>query len=336
MNKDGVLSRIVKSLALPLVLFVIFGSISAVTGNSFLTVRMMLYTMKLTCVTLVIAIAINFQIRNGGFDFSIGAIVYLSAIIGGVIATKNRYSPYTMALIIIGAAVMLTMVNAVLYIILRLPPMIVSLITLMIYEAITQIYNDGKGIMITTKPAYAVFYREPLVFIVTAFMMLFFWALMKYTRFGFQSRALANGQRTAVDFGINEISNVVKRYAIVGIFLGVAALLYLGRVLTVEAAQNMVSTIVMFQAIMPGMIGGVLAKYSNIPVGIFLASVSMQFIDVGFVCMGMDSNLASAVSGLFILAFIGLSGNLPQIMKGFDRKKLREQLIQGFNARTAE
>jgi ribose transport system permease protein len=292
----------------------------------------MIYTLKMTSVTLIIAMAINFQIRNGGFDFSIGAIIYLAAIIGGVLATKNRLSPYIMALLIIAFAAALSMINAGLYITLRLPPLVVSLITVMIYEAITQIFNNGRGIMITTKPLYAVFYNEPQVFIIAGLTMLFYWALMKYTLFGFEARALSNGQKTAIDFGANEIKNVLIRYCIVGILLGIASTLYLGQILTIDAAQNMASTVVMFSAIMPGMIGGVLAKYSNIPVGIFLASLSMQFISVGFICMGMDSNLASAVSGLFILVFIGYTGNLPEIKKYFDRKKLYVRLKESFES----
>jgi len=159
-----------------------------------------------------------------------------------------------------------------------------------------------------------------------------YWAVMKYTRFGLASRALSRGQKIACDFGIKEIPAVLKRYALVGVFLGVASVLYLGQNLTIEAAQDMASTIVMFSAIMPVMIGGVLAAYSNVPVGILLASLSMQFISVGFVCMGLDSNLASAVSGLFILGFIAYTGNLPAIMLYFRRAKIRAGLAREFAA----
>jgi ribose/xylose/arabinose/galactoside ABC-type transport system permease subunit len=86
---------------------------------------------------------------------------------------------------------------------------------------------------------------------------------------------------------------------------------------------------------MPGMIGGVLAKYSNTPVGIFLASLSMQFINVGFICMGMDSNLASAVSGLFILGFIAYTGNLSAMKRYFDRKIIHAHLVHDFETKTA-
>jgi len=332
MRQTDLGSRAAKSLVLPAALFVIFAVVSLVTGNSFLTPRMMLYTLKLTSVTVVIAMAISFQIFSGAFDFSMGAIVFLASIVGGVAAVTLKTNAWVMALFIIGVAMALTMVNALLYILLRLPPTVVSLITLMIYEALTQIFNSGKGILITTKPRYAVFYQEPAVFIIAAVMMLLYWAIMKYTRFGLAARALSRGQKIACDFGIKEIPAVLKRYALVGVFLGVASVLYLGQNLTIEAAQDMASTIVMFSAIMPVMIGGVLAAYSNVPVGILLASLSMQFISVGFVCMGLDSNLASAVSGLFILGFIAYTGNLPAIMLYFRRAKIRAGLAREFAA----
>jgi ribose transport system permease protein len=278
MKIDGLISKVFKSIVLPLVLFVIFGIISIASDNAFLSSRMLLYTMKLTSVTILIAMAISFQVFNGTFDFSMGAIVYLSSIVGGVITVSGKYNAYIMAAAIIGVAIFLALVNGLLYILLRLPPMVVSLITLMIYEAATQIYNKGKGVMITTKPQYAVFYKEPTIFIITAVMMGLYWMLMKFTGFGFAMRALSRGQKIAVDFGVRETPNVLKRYMLVGIFLGVASVLYLGQMLTVEAARNMESTIVMFSSIMPVMIGGVLAVYSNVPIGIFLASMSMYAI----------------------------------------------------------
>jgi ribose transport system permease protein len=235
-----------------------------------------------------------------------------------------------MAALIVITAIALSLLNSFLYILLRIPPLVISLMTVMVYEALTQIFEDGKGVMIVTRPQYAVFYQEPAVFIITGTMMLFFWAVMKYTRFGLEARALSQGQKIAVDFGIKEKSTVIKRYFIVGVFLGVAAVLYLGQVLTIDAARNMSSTVVMFQAIMPGMIGRVLAKYSNIPIGTLMAVLSMQFISVGFTCMGLDSNLASAINGIFILIFIAYTGNLPLVSRYLGRKKIRKELAGVF------
>jgi ribose/xylose/arabinose/galactoside ABC-type transport system permease subunit len=331
MSKDGLGPRVIKTVILPLSLFLVFAGISLVTGNAFLSARMMLYSMKLTSVTLLVALVINIQIRNGAFDFSLGAIMYLAAIVGGRFAMNHDSSPFTMAVIIVIIAIALSLLNSFLYILLRIQPVVISLMTVMVYEAFTQIFEDGKGVMIVTRPQYAVFYQEPAVFIIAGTMMLIFWAVMKYTRFGLEARALSQGQKIAVDFGIKEKSIVIKRYFIVGVFLGVAAVLYLGQVLTIDAARNMSSTVVMFQAIMPGMIGGVLAKYSNIPVGTLMAALSMQFISVGFTSMGLDSNLASAINGIFILIFIAYTGNLPLILGFLRRKKMRKELAGGFS-----
>jgi ribose transport system permease protein len=268
---------------------------------------------------------------NGSFDFSLGAIIYLAAIVGAHFAMNRDSGPLTMAAIIVITAIALSLLNSFLYILLRIPPVVISLMTVMVYEALTQIFDDGKGVMIVTRPQYAVFYQEPAVFIIAGTMMLLFWVVMKYTRFGLEARALSQGQKIAVDFGIKEKSTVIKRYFIVGVFLGVAAAMYLGQVLSIDAARNMSSTVVMFQAIMPGMIGRVLAKYSNIPVGTFMAALSMQFISVGFTCMGLDSNLASAINGFFILIFIAYTGNLPALTRYFTRRKMRKSFAENFS-----
>jgi ribose transport system permease protein len=291
--------------------------------------------LKMVCAAAVIAMAMSFQIYNGSFDFSIGAIICLSAIVGGVIAVSNRYNVYVMALLIISVAVTLALINGILYITLKIPQRLISLIALMIYEAMTQIFNGGRGIIITTRPRYAILYHEPHIFIITFIMMALYWALMKYTVWGFEARALFRGQKISIDFGIEEKQNIIKRYAIVGLFLGVGAVLYLSQILRLEAVQNMESTIVMFSSIMPVMMGGVLARYANIPVGIFLGSLCTQFINVGFICMGLDSNLAGALSGIFLLAFVAYTGNLPALKQYFYRGKIRAKLENEFNAAAA-
>ncbi len=332
MNKDTRIQKIVKTVALPVVLYLIFAVISVITGNAFLTGNMFVYLMKQSCVVICIAAAIGFHSASGGFDFAIGAIVYLAAILGGNFTVRGGYGIGVMAVTIICAATVLSFIEGLMYVILRLPPVVNSLVYLMICEAITQIVYKGKGLNVLTKPQYTWFYQAPQVFVITAVILIIYWALLKYTKFGFNDRALANGQKIAVSFGVKEIRNVLTRYMIVGLFLGGAALLYIGQNYEVTAAQNMESTIIMFQAVLPNMIAMTLAKYSNRSIGVFMAVVSMKIINVGFVCMKMDSNLATVISGIFVLGFVAYTMNLPKINSYFRRKQKREELVREFEA----
>lgn len=330
MKKENIGSRIIKTVALPVVLYALFAVVSLVTGNSFLTTNMFIYLLKLSCVVICVAVAIGFHSASGGFDFAIGGIVYLACIIGGNFAVQNKYSVVVMAAAIIAVAVVLSLIEGLMYILLRIPPVINSLVYVMICEALTQIINNGRGIVVTTKPQYTWFAREPQMFVVTAIVLVVYWALLKFTKFGFNDRALSNGQKIAVSFGVKEIKNVLMRYAIVGVFLGVAGLMYLGQNYEVAAAQNMESTLLMFQAVLPNMIAMVLAKYSNRSIGVVMAVISMQIISVGFVCMKMDSNLASVLSSVFVLAFVAYTMNLPRILTQLQRKQKHAELVQEF------
>lgn len=317
--------KIIKTICLPLILYLIFGAVSLATGNNFLSTQMLIYLLKITCTTAIISMALSLHLMNGGFDFSAGAIIYLGAILGGNFAISHELGPLGMMLFITVCTVILSLVNGILYIILRLPPLIISLATVMMYEAITQIYQNGSGVKIVTKPAYAVLVKQPTIYIIFLLTAIFFWAILKYTTFGFRARALANGQRVAVSMGIKENKNVIFRYAIFGLLLGIAATLYLSTTLTIAPAMNMSSTAVMFDGIMPVIVGLALANFSNIPIGIFMAVLSMKIINIGFVCMGMDGTISTIISGLFLLGFVVITENYGiYARKMHDKERARE------------
>ena len=61
-----------------------------------------------------------------------------------------------------------------------------------------------------------------------------------------------------------------------------------------------------------------------------LKLASMKIINVGFVCMKMDSNLAQVISGIFVLGFVAYNMNQPRIREYFDRKKKAEGFAAQF------
>ena len=329
-NKNSLGMRILKTVLLPAVLFAIFAVISLATGNSFLSVNMMLYMLKISCVTICVAVAIGFHSASAGFDFAIGGIVYVACIVGGNFAVQNGYNVWVMAAAIIICATFLSFLEGLMYVVLRLSPIVNSLVFLMLCEAVTQLVNNGRGIQIMTKPQYTWFARSPQIFVVTLIVLIVYWAVLKFTKFGFNDRALAAGQKIAVSFGIKEIQCVLTRYILVGVFLGIAGILYLGQNYEVTAAQNMESTVLLFSAVLPNMLTGALGKYSNRSVGVVMAVLSMKIINVGFVCMKMDSNLAQVISGIFVLGFVAYNMNQPRIREYFDRKKKAEGFAAQF------
>lgn len=326
MHGKNIILKIIKTIVLPVAVYGIFASISLATGNPFLTTDMMAYLLKIVCTTAIISMAISLHLINGGFDFSAGAIMFLGAIVGGNFALNNDLGPWGMLLFITIITTVLGLINGMLYIVLRLPPLVVSLATVMIYEAFTQIVNKGNGIKIVTKPQYAVLSKQPTIYFIFLFVAVIFWALLKYTKFGFRARALATGQKVAVNSGIKEKQNVLMRYGIFGILLGIAATLHLSNILTISAAMNMSSTLVMFDGIMPVVVGLTLAAFSNIPIGIFMAVFTMKIINIGFVCMGANGTLSSIISGVFLLVFVVITENANKIKTIIHNKKRNQEL----------
>jgi ribose transport system permease protein len=323
MKLKGSMINLAKTIVLPLTLFAIFAIIALIQDNPFLTDKMLLYTLRTACVTVVIALAFALHLMSGGFDFSIGSVVYLSVIVAGRTALAGDLGPWGfLALAMVVGAVLCLAVSG-LYITLRLPLMVLTLGILMVYEALTQLVFGGNGLRIMNKLDYAMFGKTYNTIAIAAVCMLVVWFLLKYTRFGFHTRALARGQRIAFETGIVEWKNVVLRFAICGVLLGIAGVLHVSGLMTLQAAKDMNSTVVMWGAMMPVIIGLSLARYSNMPVGVFMGVLSMQIIDIGFVCMGTSGTISTVISGVFLLVFVIFTENKDKLM----RRRLLRRLL---------
>ncbi len=311
----GYLQNTAKTVVLPLALFVIFAVVALIQHNAFLTNDMLLYTLRVTCVTVMVALAFALHLMSGSFDFSIGAVVYLSVIVGGRSALALDLGPWGFLGLAIATGVILDLVVGTLYILLRLPLMVLTLGMLMVYEAMTQLVFGGNGLRIMNKLDYAMFGKTYNAIAIAVVCMVVIWFLLKYTKFGFHSRALARGQKIAFETGIREWKNVLLRYLICGVLLGIAGVLHISGLMTLQAAKDMSSTGIMWGAVMPVIIGLSLARYSNVPVGVFMGVISMQIIGIGFICMGMNGTISTIVSGVFLLTFVIFTENKDKLMR---------------------
>ena len=114
----------------------------------------------------------------------------------------------------------------------------------------------------------------------------------------------------AVKIGVKENKNVIMSFALSGLFLGAAAMIYVSNYGLIEAASNMSSGQIMFDSVLPVIIGMVIARYSCKAIGVAIAVISMRMVSYGLFCMGFNSTVQNVVSGLFILAVVIITGKL--------------------------
>ncbi|WP_238654140.1 ABC transporter permease [Paenibacillus piscarius] len=274
--------------------------------------------------TTIIAYAIALPLSGGRWDFAPGIIIVLSGIIGSNLAIDAGGGPLLLLLLTVAVAVVLSLVEGALYLVVRVPTIIVSLGIVMVYEALSGVVFGGGGTQLYMHSGLTVFARAPWVYLVLAVIMVLFYILLGRTRFGYDTRSLAANPRLAVTMGVNEKRNIMLTYLVVGVLLGVAAVINASTVL-VSPANNLSSTALMFSSMGPVLVGLYLARFSNLPLGIFAGALGMNALSYGMVILGIDSSIQTVNLGVFIVAFMGYTSNSERIRGFFKKFKTRTQ-----------
>jgi ribose transport system permease protein len=315
---------LIKTFAFPIILWLIFALLIQLKGgenNLFITQASIKDIFQTSVLTTIIAIAVALPLSGGRWDFGVGAIMVLTAITAGNIAINYSMGLGLLFILSIGIAVVLSLFEGIIYLVFRVPTMIISLGIVMLYESLSGLIFEGSGVRLFMYPNLSILATQPYCYIVLAVVLVLFWALMKYTKFGFDSKSLGNNATLAVNNGVNEKKNILMTYLVVGILIGIASLLNASKAVVVPES-NLSSTYLMFSSMGAVLVGLYLSRYSNMALGIFSGTVTMGIFSKGLTLYGMPSSLNNIILGLFIVVFMGGTTNWMQIIQIFRRNIL--------------
>ena len=324
------------TLVLPVVIYVLFWVITSLVPGAipFGSLSLLVTILQNSVLGVLVALGLCVNMPTGRMDMSAGAVVVLTSIVCSRIALDNGLHISAMLLMCIVMAVMLTSITGAAYIALRMPAIIISLGMVIVYEAITGIVFDGQGVTALVKDVRLLGY-SPYCFVVVVLAMIVFHVVTEHTVFAYGSKLLAGGQSIAVKMGIREKKNAMMSFALSGVFFGVAATVYVSNYGLVEAASNMSSASVMFDSMLPVMIGLILARFSCRAIGVAVAVVSMKMISYGMFCLGFNASVQNVVSGTFIVILVIVTGRLA-MQPEINRVKARARKLEAKGASGAE
>ncbi|HPD47651.1 MAG TPA: ABC transporter permease [Anaerohalosphaeraceae bacterium] len=130
-----------------LILFI--GGLSILEPETFLTLENFLNVLRRSSVPGIIALAMTFVIISGGIDLSVGSMLAIAGMIGGLLLSKLSGWPYWMAAFAASFMTMVTgavcgLMNGTMITKLKLPPFIVTLGTMSAFRGISYVMNDGQ------------------------------------------------------------------------------------------------------------------------------------------------------------------------------------------------
>ena len=251
------------------------------------------------------AVGFYFVMVMGMFDFSIGANIMLSAIVGCVFA--NRFGLGYVGLII-GAIVtgaLVGLFNGVFYAKLRIPSMIVTTGLALIYESVAN-YIAG-GVEQTLPSDLRAFGQMPgnLILAVMAFIVAYI--LLNYTKVGTYTYAIGSNEFVAKNMGINVNFYKVLVFVISGAFLGIMAVLTISYGSSMVAVTGMASMSRNFVPTMGCFFGLAFKKYGMPLPAIIIGEFVINIIFFGFIALGAPTAIQDVITGFALLIIVTLT-----------------------------
>lgn len=257
------------------------------------------------------------------FDLSVGAIMTMSSIMGTYFAINNSISMPIFILLVIGTAIVMNSITGLVYLGMKVPAMVATLGMCMIYEMLTNLLNIGWCTALPEQ--YTFFGNIPICFIVFAAMLVVFYLIYSRTEFGYNVRAIANGQQIAKNIGVNPKKNAFLMFFVSGIFVGVAALINVSISGQIAAEQYFSSANILFNCMLGFYVGLALLRYCNIMIGILVGNFIMTMMSAGLLAMGLKSSLQNVAAGIVILIIMIVTSNQARISDYMAmRRKARE------------
>jgi ribose transport system permease protein len=175
---NKVLGRFYGLILLALMAAFFFAVFKILTPSNFGSLDNLYFYLQSSIIYSVGACGFYFIVVMGLFDFSIGANVVLSAIVGVVLSKMFGYAGLLLGCILCGA--LIGFLNGFLYIKLNIPSMIVTVGLMLIYESVA--YYAAGGVKQVLDPDLQAFGNSPgnILLAFAAFFLANF--LLKYTK----------------------------------------------------------------------------------------------------------------------------------------------------------
>lgn len=286
-----------------------------ITPGNFGSPANMLQYFQASLIAATGAIGFYFVMVMGMFDFSIGANIMLSAIVGCVLATKYNMGYFGLIVGCIVTGAIVGLLNGTFYVKLRIPSMIVTTGLALIYESIAN-YMAG-GIEQTLPADMRMFGTMPGDIILAIVAFLIAYLILNYTKIGTYTYAIGSDEFVAKNMGIKVNKYKVLAFIISGAFFGLMAILTISYGSSMVAVTGMSSMSRNFVPTMGCFFGIAFKKYGMPLPAIIIGEFVINIIFFGFIALGAPTAIQDVITGLALLIIITLTtkANKGEIVK---------------------
>ena len=183
----------------------------------------------------MMALAVTLIIITGGIDLSVGSILVLSTMIGGVVASHSGSVLGVIAALLVGIACGLF--NGFLIAKIKISPLVTTLATMYLYMGLARSISKGNSIysypasqwMGTKEFAYI-----PVQLFIYAIMAFLFWFILAKTTAGRKLFGIGLNENATKYCGVNTGRIKMLIYFLSGLVCAIAGIIWLGRFTSVK------------------------------------------------------------------------------------------------------
>jgi ribose transport system permease protein len=249
----------------------------------------------------------SFIYTSGVTDFSLGCVLLIACTMAGTLG--NMWGYFGVVIGGIGTAVLLLLINFIIYDLTKLPTWITALGLTMIYESLMASYamtrmREGRQV-VSLQAEYRQLGQPPWIFIVFAIGLVLAYFIYNRTSAGLNMRAAGSNPAVAKMMGINVRRAYIAAGLIAGVFMGFAAFLNESYSERVIAMTGLSSISLIFQPLAAMLMAQVISKSRlnmifAIPICAVMITVAFNMLTIAGVPSG---TWQETILGAFVIIF---------------------------------
>ena len=307
-----------------IILFVSIMAFGAI-ANNFMAASTLSTILKQVTVTGIVAIAQTIIILTAGIDLSVGAILVISAMVMGRLATLYGLPEFVAIPVGITVGTLMGTFNGLLVTKARIPPFIVTLGTLYIFNSLKLWYTGSESVRnadLVDKAPGLLWFGTPLTIgssaiIYGTFAMLVMaaiaWYMLNRTAWGRHVHAVGDDPDAAMLSGIQIDRTLISVYAFAGLICGIGAWIAIGRV---QSISPIAFETVNLDSITAVVIGGTSLFGGRASIaGSILGAIIVGVFNTGLALAGVDSYWQLFASGCLTIIAVAIDQWLRRASK---------------------
>ena len=311
--------------AIPAIILIVSVLAFGAIAHNFMSASTLSTILKQVTVTGIVAIAQTIIILTAGIDLSVGAILVISAMVMGRFATLYGFPEYVVIPMGMAIGTLMGTFNGLLVTKARIPPFIVTLGTLYIFNSLKLWYTGSESVRnadLEEKASGLLWFGHTLNFgsaavIYGTFAMLVLaavaWYMLNRTAWGRHVHAVGDDPDAAMLSGIQIDKTLISVYALAGLICGLGGWIAIGRV---QSISPIAFETVNLDSITAVVIGGTSLFGGRASIaGSVLGAIIVGVFNTGLSLAGVDSYWQLFASGCLTIIAVAIDQWLRRASK---------------------